>query len=155
MAISVKKLTLWSGEIANEAGTLGRALRPFAEAGCDLHIVMAYEKPGDATRSVVEIAPITGVKAARAAQAAGLAQSSIACLLVEGDNRAGLGQATTTALGAAGINIQFHVTLVAGKKYRSVFGFGPQADLAAATKAIKAAATAAAKSAAKPKKRLK
>jgi hypothetical protein len=142
MAITVKKLALWSAEIGNQPGTLGDALRPFAEVGADLEVVMAYEKPGDPSKSVVEIAPVSGVKATRAAQSAGFSMSSIPSLLVEGDNRPGLGRQITAALGAAGINIHFLVTLVAGRKYRSVFGFGRDADMSAAAKTIKGAAAA-------------
>ena len=142
MAISIKKLTIWSREIGNEPGTLGAALGPFADAACDLQVCMAYAKPGESTRSMAEIAPVAGAKAARAAQAAGFTQAATPCLLVDGDNSAGLGRATATALGAAGINIQFLVTLVLGKKYRSIFGFVAGTDLAQATKVIRSAAVA-------------
>lgn len=140
MPLSIKKLALWRGEIGNVPGTLGASLRPFAEAGSDLEVVMAYEKPGDPAGSVVELAPVSGVKATRAAESAGLAASSIPCLLVEGDNRPGLGHAIASALGGAGINIQFLVTLVAGKRYRTVLGFGEAVDLALVTKVVRSAA---------------
>ncbi len=142
MAISVKKIAIWSREIGNDPGTLGAALGPFADSGCDLQVCMAYAKPGEATRSIAEIAPVAGVKATRAAQAAGFTQSSIPCLVVDGDNQAGLGRATAAALGAAGINIQFLVTLVVGKKYRSIFGFGLGVDVEQAKKVIRSAAAA-------------
>jgi len=142
MAISVRKLAIWSREIGNEPGTLGAALGPFADSGCDLQVCMAYEKPGEGMRSIAEVAPVEGAKATRAAQAAGFAQSAISCIVVDGDNRPGLGRATAAALGAAGINIQFLVTLVTGKKYRSIFGFGAGADVEQAKKVIRSAGAA-------------
>jgi hypothetical protein len=149
MAISIKKVTLWSAEIANRPSTLGRTLEPLADAGINLGVVMAYDKPDDRSRSVVEVAPITGAKAQRAAKAGGLTSSSIPCLLVEGDNRAGIGHAMTAGLGAAGINIHFTMALVVGKKFRTVFGFGQEANLDAATRAIRSSVVAAKKPAAK------
>src|SRR5262245_59520853 len=125
MALSVKKITIWSREIGNQPGTLGAALGPLAQSGCDLQVCMAYAKPGDSAAAVAEIAPVSGSKATRAAQEAGFTPSSIPCLVVEGDNRACLGRDTATALGAMGINIHFLVTLVIGKKYRTILGFGP------------------------------
>jgi hypothetical protein len=143
MAISIKKLTLWSNEIANRPGTLGQTLRPLAEAGVNLGVVMAYDKPDDRTRSVIEVAPVTGAKATRAAQAARLSESKIPCLLVEGDNGPGIGHAMTEALGAAGVNIHFTMALAVGKRFRTVFGFGPEANLDEITRTIRTSVTAA------------
>lgn len=139
MAVSIKKLVLWTAEIGNQPGTLGRALEPFAEVGVDLKIVMAYEKPGDAGTSIVEIGPVTGAKAHRAAKAAQMKQSSIPCLLIEGDNRAGLGSAVGAALGGAGINIQFVAASAIGKRSIAAVGFAAGTDLAGATRVIRAA----------------
>lgn len=142
MAISIRKLTLWTTDIGNRPGSLGTFLGPLAEAGCDLEVVMAYVKPGDPTRGVVELAPISGAKATRAARSAGLAPSAIPCLLVDGDNRPGLGHAIASALGGAGINLHFVVTLVSGKKYRAVLGLGAETKPAAATRVIRSAVAA-------------
>jgi hypothetical protein len=142
VAVSIKKLTLWTAEIGNQPGTLSELLKPLAAAKVDLRVAMAYEKPGDRSRSVVELGPLSGVKVTKAAQAAGLSPSGIPCLLVEGDNRTGLGQAVAAALGAAGINIQFLVAVVTGKKHGAVFGFGPGTDLAGITRMIRSASQA-------------
>jgi hypothetical protein len=60
--------------------------------------------------------------------------------MIDGDNRPGLGHAIAAALGAAGLNGHFLVTLVMGKRYRSVVGFGEEASLAEATRVIRSAA---------------
>jgi hypothetical protein len=139
VAVSIKKLVLWTAEIGNQPGTLGEKLEPFAKAGADLKIVMAYEKPGDRVTSIVEVGPVTGVKALRAAREAGMTKSSIPCLLIEGDNRAGLGHAVASALGAAGINIQFLAAAATGRKSAAAFGFAAGTDLGAATRVIRSA----------------
>ena len=54
-------------------------------------------------------------------------QQSLA-LLVEGDNRAGLGYVTAQAIAGAGINMDFIVAQVVGRKYSAVFGFESEAD---------------------------
>jgi hypothetical protein len=58
----------------------------------------------------------------------GLAPSSISTLLVEGDNRPGLGHAIAKAIGDAGINMSFVIAQVVGRRYSAVFGFENEAD---------------------------
>ena len=66
---------------------------------------------------------VSGKKSAAAAQTAGLAPSSISTLLVEGDNRPGLGHAIAKAIGDAGINVSFVIAQVVGRRYSALFGF--------------------------------
>jgi hypothetical protein len=145
MAVTVKKITLWRKEVANEAGTLAGVLEPLAGAGASLRVVMGYAIPGEFNRSVVEMFPVAGKKAMAAAAATGLSASPIACLLVEGDDRAGLGAAMARGIADAGVNISFMIAETVGRKFSAVFGFESDADAATASKAIK--------SAAKPRKR--
>ncbi len=97
MAITVKKITLWRGEFANQPGELGKVLRPLAAAGADLQIVMGYHYQGGGEKAAIEVYPVTGKKTKTAAENAGLKDSSIPTLLVQGDNRAGLGSAIANA----------------------------------------------------------
>src|SRR5216684_5885310 len=90
MAVTVKKVALWRKEVADEAGALAGVLQPLSAAGANLRVVMGYGM-GESGRAAIEVFPITGKKATDAATRAGLAASQIACLLVEGDDRAGLG----------------------------------------------------------------
>jgi hypothetical protein len=80
-----------------------------------------------------------------AAKAAGLAQSQVPILLVEGDNRQGLGHVITKALGEAGINLSLLMAQVVGRRYSALFGFENEADAAKATALIKKAAAPARK----------
>jgi len=147
MAVTVKKVVLWRHEVDNKPGMLATTLAPLAAAGADLHIVMGYRYPGNESRAAIEMYPVTGKRATTAAHAAGLTASSIPTLLVEGDNRAGLGAATAKALADAGINLSFLVAQVIGRKYSALFGFETAQEASKAAALIKRA-TAAKKAAA-------
>jgi len=140
MAITVKKAVLWRKEIDNNPGTLASALEPLAQASADLQVVMAYRYPG-ADKGAVELHPVSGRKPIAAAQTAGLARSSLPVLLVEGDNRPGLGYALAKALGDSGINMSFVMAQTVGRRYAAVFGFVNEADAGKAATLIKKAAT--------------
>jgi hypothetical protein len=143
MATTVKQAKLWRAEIENAPGKLAAALEPLAGAGADLQVVMAYRYPGDATRAAVEVYPVAGKKQAAAAQAAGLQPAQIPMLLVEGDNRAGLGARLAQAMAEAGINMSFLVAQVMGRKYSAVFGFENEADAKKGAAVIRRAAAPA------------
>lgn len=140
MAVTVKKATLWRRELANRPGTLAETLRPLAEAGVNLQVVMGYVFPGESNHAAVEVYPISGAKAEKAAREAGLAPAKdIACLLVSGDDRAGIGAKISEGLAGAGINISFVIVQVTGKKYLSIYGFESDAAAEKAMPIIKRA----------------
>jgi hypothetical protein len=128
MAVTVKKIVLWRKEVENRTGILANALAPLANAGTDIHLVMAYRFPSAESKAAIELYPVTGRKSVTAANEAGFSASAIPALLVEGDNRAGLGYATAQAIAGAGINMDFLVAQVVGRKYSAVFGFESDAD---------------------------
>jgi hypothetical protein len=137
MPVTVKRITLWRVESENRAGVLAQTLKPLAEAGVDLLIVMGYRYPGASDKAAIEVYPVAGKKAAAAAASAGLAATNIPTLLVEGDSKPGLGHAIAEAIAAAGINMGFLVAQVIGRKYSAVFGFESEADLKKASQLIK------------------
>jgi hypothetical protein len=139
MAVSVKRITLWRREVEDRPGALASTLGPPAQAGADLQIVMGYRYPDHPGRAAIEVYPISGRKIVTAAQSAGLAASSIPALLVEGDNRPGIGHATARAIADAGINIDFLVAHVIGRKYSAVIAFERDADAKKAATLIKKA----------------
>ena len=128
MAVTVQKIVLWRREVENKAGILANALAPLAHAGTDIHVVMAYRFPGQESKAAIELYPVTGKKSVTAAKEAGFSASAIPALLVEGDNRAGLGYTTAHAIANTGINIDFVVAQIVGRKYSAVFGFESDAD---------------------------
>jgi hypothetical protein len=140
MPLSVKKIVLWRKEVDNKAGILANALAPLANAGADIHVVMAYRFPGKESNAAIELYPVTGKKSVTAAKEVGFAASAIPALLVEGDNRAGLGYATAQAIAGAGISLDFLVAQVVGRKYSAVFGFESDADATKCAAIIRKAA---------------
>jgi len=140
MPLSVKKIVLWRKEVDNNAGILANALAPLANAGADIHVVMAYRFPGKESNAAIELYPVTGKKSVTAAKEVGFSASAIPALLVEGDNRAGLGYATAQAIAGAGISLDFLVAQVVGRKYSAVFGFESDADATKCAAIIRRAA---------------
>ena len=139
MAVKVKSITLWRKQLENKTGVLAQTLEPLAKAGADLLVVMGYRHPGDETRAAVELYPIASKKSVDAAQQAGLAASSIPTLLVEGDNRKGLGYAISQAISESGVNLAFLVAQVVGRRYSAVLGFESETDAKIAAALIKKA----------------
>ena len=128
MAVTVKEITLWRREIANQPGALAQVLDPLADSRVDLRVLMAYRYSGNEAKGAVEVFPIAGRKAAAAAQAAGLSPAGIPALLVEGLNRPGIGYTTTRAIADAGVNLAFVVAHVVGSRFSAVYGFDTEGD---------------------------
>jgi hypothetical protein len=139
MAVSVRKITLWRSEVPNRPGMLAGALAALSQAGADLKVVMAYRFPGDESRGAVELYPVTGKKAQTAARRAGLSESGIPTLLVDGDDRPGVGAAIARALAEEGINLAFFVAQALGRRYAAVIGFDSESDAKKAVPLIKKA----------------
>jgi hypothetical protein len=141
MAMRVKAITLWRRDVEDRRGVLAETLEPLAKAGADLEVLMGYRHPGDPQKASIELYPVAGKKAAAAAASAGLSASSIPALLVEGDNRAGAAHRTAQAIADAGINLDFFLAQVVGRRYSAVLGFENEADAKRAATLIKRAGT--------------
>src|SRR5437764_15089219 len=129
MAVTVKPIKLWRKEIENKPGALAQTLEPLATEGADLQVVMGYRYPGHEEKAAIELYPIAGKKLSAAAQRAGLNDASIPTLLVQGDNKPGLGHAIARAIAGGGINLDFLVAQVIDDSYSAVLGFDSEADL--------------------------
>src|SRR5215472_5871845 len=112
MAVTVKKIVLWRKEVENRTGILANALAPLANAGTDIHVVMAYRFPGQESKAAIELYPVTGRRSVTAAKEAGFSASAVPALLVEGDS------------------MDFLVAQVVGREIFSGFGFESDADAA-------------------------
>ena len=137
MPITVKSIVLWRKDIENQPGTLATTLDPFASGGADLEVVMGYRYPGNKAKAAIELYPVAGRKLVATAEAAGLKASAIATLLVQGDNKPGLGHAIAQALAAAKISLDFFVAQVIGRRYSAVIGFESSDDAKKAAALIK------------------
>jgi len=140
MAVTVKRITLWRREVENRPGVLASTLEPLAQAKADLKIVMGYRLPGQESRAAIEVHPVARTKATAAAKAMGLAASGIPTLLVEGDNRPGLGHALAQAIADANINLSFVLAQVVGRRYSAVLGFESDNDAVQAAVLVRKAA---------------
>jgi hypothetical protein len=129
MAVAVKKITLWRTEVENKPGMLAQTLEPLASAGADLHVVMGYRIPGQETRAVIEVYPVSGKKITAAAQSAGLREAGFPALLVQGENEPGLGHKLSRAIAEAGVNLSFMVAQVLEGQYSAVIGLENEEDL--------------------------
>ncbi len=143
MAVTVKRVTVWRKETENQLGALAATLEPLATAGADLKFVVGYATPELGNRAVIEVHPIAGRKASAVAQQAGLAAGGTATLLVEGDDRPGLGHHLSKVLAEAGINLRVVVAQAVGRKFSALFGFENDADCAKAASLIRKAAAPA------------
>ena len=142
MAVTIKPITLWRCEVQDRPGALAEVLEPLAAAAADLQVVMGYKVPGERTRSVLELWPVSGRKLTRVAESAGLTPSPTPTLWVAGDNRPGLGHAIARAIADAGINLSFLVAQATGRKYSAVFGFESEVDAKKAGGVIRKATAA-------------
>ncbi len=140
MAVNVRKILLWRREAPDAPGLGAATLEPFARSGADLKVVMGYRIHDG--RAAVEVWPVSGKKTMAAAQEVGLAVAPIPALLVEGDDRPGVGHAFAKAVADAGINLSFLMAMVVGRKYSAVFGFGSEADAKAAAPLLRKAGKA-------------
>jgi hypothetical protein len=122
MAVTVKSIRLWRCEVENRPGTLAGILEPLAKAGANLKVVMGYRYPGNEEKAAIELYPVAGKRITTAARAAGLKAARISALLVEGDDRPGIGSAIAKAISDAGINTAFFVAQVVGRRYSAVLG---------------------------------
>lgn len=123
MAVTIKSITIWRQEVENRPGRLAQTLVPLAAAGADLQVVMGYRVPGHEGKAVLEVYPVAGRRTTKAAEAAGLAAAPMPSLLVQGDNKPGLGLTIADAVQEAGLNFNFLVAQVVGRKYSAVMGF--------------------------------
>jgi hypothetical protein len=141
MPITVKSIVLWRKEIENQPGTLASTLKPFASEGADLQVVMGYCYPGNKTKAAIELYPVVGRKLAAAAEGGGLKAAAIPTLLVQGDNKPGLGHIIAQAFADAKINLDFFVAQVIGRRYSAVIGFESNDDAKKAAALIKKTAS--------------
>jgi hypothetical protein len=140
LTLTVKQVKLWVFYGGDRKGLLADALEPLAAAGVHLQIVMAYRFPTELDRAAIEVFPIDGPTAEAEARRFGFVQSDTPCLLVEGDDRRGLGARISRAISDAKVSMAFLMAQVVGKKFSAAIGFASDEDAATAIKAIQAIA---------------
>jgi hypothetical protein len=140
LTLTVKQVKLWVFYGGDRKGLLADALEPLAAAGVHLQIVMAYRFPTELDRAAIEVFPIDGPTAEAEARRIGFVQSDTPCLLVEGDDRRGLGARISRAISDAKVSMAFFMAQVVGKKFSAAIGLASDEDAATSIKAIQAIA---------------
>ncbi|HWL94807.1 MAG TPA: hypothetical protein VNT79_14915 [Phycisphaerae bacterium] len=138
MSITIKKAVLWRTEVSNKPGAMGASLAPLADQGINLDLVMGYTNP-DKTLASIEVFPIGSAKAQREARKVGFSKAEFPCVVVQGKNQAGLGKKVASALGEAGINLNFFVAQAIDGEYVGLFSFEAQSEADLAVKVLRSA----------------
>jgi hypothetical protein len=132
---------IWTADILDEPGGLDSVLAPLAEAGADLHCLIARRKHDGASQpqsGILYLTPLKSKKAQAAAASVNLRPAEgITTLVVQGPNRQGLAHQIAQALAKAGINLRGFTALVLGRNFVAYLGFDSPDDAAVASKAIK------------------
>jgi|ERR1017187_4313854 hypothetical protein len=120
-----------------QAGSACQHHRTACQGWCGPQGHNGLSAPTAEGKAAIEVFPITGKKLVAAAGAAGLSAATIPTLLVERDNKPGLGYAIAQMIAVGGINIAFFVAQVIGKKFAAVVGFETEDDAKKAAPLIK------------------
>jgi hypothetical protein len=138
MAYTVSKVDIWTGDMHDRTGGLAEKLRPLADAGADLEVVIARRKPDQPGQGVVFLGPLKGAKALAAATTAQLTKAAnLAALRVEGTNKPGECHRLTELVAKAGVNLRGLSAMVLGKKFVVSMAFDSPADADRAAKVLK------------------
>jgi hypothetical protein len=130
-ALKIRKGSMWRAQIEDTPGTFAKKLEPFAKAGQNLQVVAGWSTASAAQKGVayMEIFPVTDETGKQCAKEAGLHEvTDSVCLIVEGDDRAGLGYAMAKAVADAGVNVRFAMCQSIGKQFQGCFGFHSDAE---------------------------
>ncbi len=141
MALEITKVDVWAGEIEDRPGGLAETLQRLSDAGADLEFVIArrqhqqHEKGG---KGLVFVAPLKGVKQARAAGDAGLAKSdTLHSVRLVGRNKPGMGAHISRVIAEAGINMRGLSAAAIDSKAVVYFAFDSDADARKAASILK------------------
>ena len=138
--LTVRQVTVWRREVENHPGALAGVLAPLAAVGARPGLVMGYRAPGRRTHAVLEVAPVTGRRSVGAAIGSGMQEAPLPSLLAAGDDRDGLVEQISRALGEAGLDLAFLVWQRAGPRFSALLGFDEGTDLKRAATVIRRAA---------------
>src|SRR5260370_14316580 len=90
MGFKLERLHIWSGELADQAGSMASKLAALAQAGANLEYISPRRRTERPRTGVMYVAPVTGPAQGRAALQAGLtAAHDPGAMHVEGANEAG------------------------------------------------------------------
>ena len=131
MALQIRRVQVWSGEITDRPGAAAAKLVYLNQAGADLEFIFTRPNGNKPGTSILFLAPITGPEQMQAARNSGLGPSvDVVMLCVEGENRAGIGYEIMSNLAVAGINLRGIAISSVGPRFAAHLAFD-DADAAA------------------------
>ena len=140
MALTVKKVELWSAAIEDRTGGAARKIGPLAQAGADFEFVFARRTPEQPGKGLVIVAPVKGARVVRAAQEAGFQKTTdVFGLRVEGTDKPGTGAKMLAALSEGGISFRGLSAVVLGTKFVAYLALDSADDAAKAATLLKKA----------------
>ncbi len=140
MAVTISKVDVWAGEIADRPGGLAEKLDAVASAGANLEFLIARRAPEKRGKGVVFMAPLKGAAQTRAAKKAGLSKAtSLRSLRLEGPNRRGFPALIARIVADAGINMRGLSAAALGRRGVFYFAFDKDADAKKASQVLKKA----------------
>jgi hypothetical protein len=129
MSFKLDRVHVWAGEVLDQAGGVAAKLAMLAQAGTNLEYIYTRRQPDKPGTGVLYVAPVSGPLQSRAAQSAGLHESTLPIVLrVEGDNQAGLGHRLTHEWARAGLSLQGLMMSVLGDKFVGYASFDTAID---------------------------
>jgi hypothetical protein len=124
MAMKVKKIDIWVGDIRDEAGGLASALAPLVAAGIDFSFVIGTRRPDKPGTGTAYLGGLRGARQAKAASLAGFVKSEDAHgLRVVARDQPRLLHRVTSELAAAGINLRSVSASVIKSRCVMIFAF--------------------------------
>jgi hypothetical protein len=124
MALQIRKVQVWSGEIPDRPGAAAAALEMLAHAGANLEFVFSRPHPHKPDTGICFLAPISGSEQIAAARSAGLGPAlDVAMLCVEGKNGPGVGFELMSRLAVGGINLAGLSISSLGERFAAYLAF--------------------------------
>jgi hypothetical protein len=124
MRLSIHKVQVWSVEVSDRPGAAAAKLEVLARAGIDLEFIFTRPHPRVSDLGVLFVAPIEGPEQTEAAHGIGLAPATdVAMLVVEGDNRVGIGYELMSQLAVAGVNLRGLSISSLGSRFAAYLAF--------------------------------
>ena len=107
MKFNVTRTQVWAAPMEDRPGALAEKLGALAGAGANLDFVIARRAPERPGKGVVFVTPVKGIKASRAAKAAGFAPAkSMHSVRIEGMDQPGIAARMAQTLADAGVNLR-------------------------------------------------
>ena len=131
--MTVRKVVAFTAEVQDQPGVLAEMAQPIADAG--INILALYGGPKGEGKAVVCCVPDDPAKLRALAAEGGVAVQEHEHLLVEGDDRPGVGASVARKLAGAGVNIQAIIGTTTGGKFLLCIRVAPE-DIDKAAAAI-------------------